>query len=169
VLDQVAEIVGRQVGFFGKIGHGRDAGNAFCFAEIVFQGGVEIVDNGIVHAGSGVELAVVEYLCVGQDERDVRYDDVFGILVFPEFVVGFLVQIPQDGFFFLCEKKGFVVVVMDKVIVFGEFVDVAGAHKDVVTGIGGVDVPMQGILRAVDIHKGFRLIFEKLCGFEFAF
>ncbi|QHC85380.1 hypothetical protein AS589_11605 [Empedobacter brevis] len=71
MFDEVAEIVGRQVGFSGKIGHGRDSGNVFFFVEIVFQGGVEIIDNGVVHAGSGIELAVVEYLCVGQDERDV--------------------------------------------------------------------------------------------------
>ncbi|QHC85379.1 hypothetical protein AS589_11600 [Empedobacter brevis] len=69
----------------------------------------------------------------------------------------------------MCEKKGFVVVVVDKVIVFGEFVDVTGTDEDVVTGIGGVDVPVEVVLRAVDIHIGFGLVFEKLGGFEFSF
>ena len=110
-LEQVAEVVGREAHFVGKVFHG---GQAFRLRQSALEVGVEqslkLAQDVSVYGGAGGELAFVEAHAVVQQQLYVSREEAFAQPVggaghFP-FYLPYAVQ--EDAFLFLRKVQGFV-------------------------------------------------------------
>ena len=80
LLDKVAKIVGREIQFFGTVGHrGQSEGLGLVGPEIVVQKAFKPFQDALMHILAGDELAVIETYTVIEQQFYIGSDEAFAV------------------------------------------------------------------------------------------